>query len=130
MKIAFPVILHNPVENSRVVPHYPKLLHYLVYDLRKKTLMIIESQAKIIGGPWDLDQFFYYHGVHAVVGWMKGTATEARLKKRGIMVFEPPRKGVFIMKDVLKHLDEWIPKEILEKKWELTRKEDFGAYYY
>ncbi len=114
MKIAVPVLVKEPIEESVLFGHFGRAEHYALLDIDNKTFEIIENASDHFGGIMSPPDFLANHGVEMVLVEAMGEKAFQRFNELGIKVVKP-KKELSTIKELLENPYEWIEIQAAEE---------------
>ena len=89
MKVAIPIILKEPVEESRISSHFGRAKYYAILDTAESKVEIIPNQSSHMGGNMSPPDYIASIGVDGVIAQKMGKPAYEKLTTRGIKVYAP-----------------------------------------
>ena len=107
MKVAIPVLVKEPPEESQLFGHFGRATHYAIIDLEEKSFQIVNNDSDHFGGYLSPPEFLHKLGIDAVLVEGMGGRAFDKFKILGVRVFRP-KKPLTTIKELLEAPHEWI----------------------
>ncbi len=89
MKVAIPIILREPIEESKISGHFGRAKYYAILDTSESKVEIIPNQSRHMGGNTSPPDYIASFGVDGVIAEKMGKPAYEKLTKRGIKIYTP-----------------------------------------